>query len=83
VFTFACAPVTLGQHLPKCFGSPLRSSRRMTKVTDGRSRLGTADRYRPRAEIALSTNPAGRCHILCFARAAELPPRAAIYIVRF
>jgi hypothetical protein len=53
------------------------------QITDGRSRLGTADRYRPRAEIALSTNPAGRCHILCFARAAELPPRAAIYIVRF
>jgi len=32
VFTFACASVTLGQHLPECFGSPLRSSWRMTKV---------------------------------------------------
>src|SRR6476620_191788 len=58
VFTFACAPLTLGQHLPKCFGSPLRSSRRMTKVTDGRSRLGPATRYRLRAELATSHTPA-------------------------
>jgi hypothetical protein len=82
-FTFACASVAWEEHLPECFGSPLQSSRRMTKVTDGRSRLGTAARYRLRAEIELSTNPAGRCHILCFARAAEPPPRAAIYTVRF
>jgi hypothetical protein len=82
-FTFACASVAWEEHLPECFGSPLQSSRRMTKVTDGRSRLGTAARYRLRAEIELSTNPAGRCHILCFARATEPPPRAAIYTVRF
>lgn len=83
MFTFACASVAWEKHFPECFGSLLGSSRRMTEVTDGRSRLGTTARYRLPAEIALSTNPAGRYRIFCFARAAEPPPRAATYTVRF
>ena len=85
VFTFACASVAWEEHLPECFGSPLRSSRRMTKsLTDGAASAPPIVTARvPRSRYRRIRPADATFFVLRAPRNCLRAPRFIFYIVRF